>query len=47
MAGGASVVGEDTSGIITGQCCTTEGGGGCWEEGQFGSECVTGRVGRR
>jgi len=25
-------VGSDTSGIMTGQCCTTVGGGGGWEE---------------
>jgi len=28
IAGEASVVGEDTSGIMTGWCCTTVGGGG-------------------
>jgi hypothetical protein len=40
IAGGASVVGEDTSGIMTGWCCTTVGGGGL-EEVHFGLECLT------
>jgi len=30
--GGVSVVGEDTSGIKTSQCCTTVGGGGGLED---------------
>jgi hypothetical protein len=38
IAGGASGVGEDTSGIMTGQCCTTVGGGGGWEAVDFGQE---------
>jgi len=38
IASGASVVGEDTSGIMTGQCCTTVGGGGGLEEVRFGPE---------
>ena len=32
IAGGASVVDEDTSGIMTVRCCTTVGGGGGLEE---------------
>jgi len=31
-------VGEDTSGTMTGQCCTTVGGGGGWEEVHFRPE---------
>ena len=38
IAGEASVVGEDTSGIMTSQCCTTVGGGGGLEEVHFGPE---------
>jgi len=38
MAGEASVVGEDTSGIMTDQCYTTVGGGGSLEVVHFGTE---------
>jgi len=31
-------VSEDTSGIMTGRCCTTVGGGGGWEEVRCGPE---------
>jgi len=31
-------VSEDTSGIMTGQCCTTVGGGGGYEEVRFDPE---------
>jgi len=31
-------VGEDTSAIMSGWCCTTVGGGGGWEEVRFGPE---------
>ena len=31
-------MGKDISVIMTGQCCTTVGGGGGWEEVHFGPE---------
>jgi len=40
IASGASVVGEDTSAIVTGQCCTTVGGGGGLEEVHFGRRVI-------
>jgi len=38
IAGGVSVVGENTSAIMSGRCCTTVGGGGGCEEVWFRSE---------
>jgi len=38
IAGGASVVDGNTSGTMTGRCCTAVGGGGGLEEVCFGPE---------